>query len=328
MLESAGTFFGRESLRIDCEKVAAQIEEAIREIVGRRLRRRGVVVAVSGGVDSAVCAVLAARSLGPQRVFGLLLPERDSAADTNAKGRVVCEFAGISGQTEDIAPVLDALGCYHRRNEAVRRIFPDYGPGWRMKITVADNLLDQDRLNYFNLVVESPDGRQERQRMPLEVYLQVVAATNMKQRTRKLLEYYHAERLNYAVLGTPNRLEYDLGFFVRGGDGLADLKPIAHLYKTQVYALARFLGLPEEICSQAPSTDTYSMPQTQEEFYFALPYDQMDLLLYAFVNDVPVEQAGETAGLKAEQVERVYRDIRAKRRTAAQLNQAPLLVTE
>ena len=164
--------------------------------------------------------------------------------------------------------------------------------------------------------------------MPLEVYLQVIAATSMKQRTRKLLEYYHAERLNYAVLGTPNRLEYDLGFFVRGGDGLADLKPIAHLYKTQVYALARFLGLPAGICDQPPSTDTYSMPQTQEEFYFALPYEKMDMLLHAFLSNVAPERAGAALGLTRQQVERVYRDITVKRRTAEQLNQAPLLVTE
>lgn len=328
MLETDRSRFSPDCLRIDAEAVSRQIEEAVRDIVGRRLHRRGAVVAVSGGVDSAVCAVLAARALGPQRVFGLLLPERDSAGDTNAKGRLVCECAGIPYEIQDIAPTLESLGCYKRRDEAVRKLFPDYGPGWRMKITVADNLLEQDRLNYFNLVVESPDGCRRRQRMPLEVYLQVVAATNMKQRTRKLFEYYHAERLNYAVLGTPNRLEYDLGFFVRGGDGLADVKPIAHLYKTQVYALARFLGLPEEICSQAPSTDTYSMPQTQEEFYFALPYDRMDQLLFAFTNGVSVEQAAATMQLRVEQVERVYRDIGAKQRTARQLNQAPLLVKE
>ncbi len=328
MTEDGRAEFSRDSLQLDCAMASRQIEEAIREIVGRKLRRRGVVVAVSGGVDSAVCAVLAARALGPQRVFGLLLPERDSAGDTNAKGKLVCEFAGIEYELQDIAPALESLGCYDRRNEAVRKLFPEYGPGWRMKITVADNLLGEDRLNYFNLVVESPDGRQERQRMPLEVYLQVVAGTNMKQRTRKLLEYYHAERLNYAVLGTPNRLEYDLGFFVRGGDGLADLKPIAHLYKTQVYALARFFGLPDEICNQPPSTDTYSMPQTQEEFYFALPYDRMDLLLFAFNARVSAAEAGTVLGLGSEQVERVYKDIVNKRRTAEHLSQAALLVTE
>jgi NAD+ synthase len=183
-------------------------------------------------------------------------------------------------------------------------------------------------LNYFNLVVESPDGRLDKKRMPADVYLQVVAASNMKQRTRKMLEYYHAEHLNYAVLGTPNRLEYELGFFVRGGDGLADVKPIAHLYKTQVYALARYLGVPEDICRQEPSTDTYSLPQTQKEFYFAIPYDQLDLLLHAFAHGVTPSEAGEVLGLSSKQVERVYRDIAAKQRVAALLNQAPILLEQ
>jgi len=164
-----------------------------------------------------------------------------------------------------------------------------------------------------------------RQRMPLEVYLHVVAATSMKQRTWRLLEYYHAERLNYAVLGTSNRLEYDPGFFVRGGDGQADLKPIAHLYKTQVYSLAEYLAVPDEIRRQPPSTDTYSLPQTQEEFYFALPYDQMDLALYGFLRDIPAEEAGRTLGLTAEQDQRAYREIVAKRRTATRLLQAAFL---
>jgi NAD+ synthase len=320
--------FTRDCLRIDCRSTSQQIESAMRDILSHRLHRQGVVVAVSGGVDSAVCAVLAARALGPQRVLGLLLPEADSSADTTAKGRLVCEFTGIRYEIQDIAPALEALGCYRCRDQAVRSLFPDYGPGWRMKIAVAENLLATDRLNYFTLIVESPDGRQARQRMPVEVYRQVVAATNMKQRTRKLLEYYHAERLSYAVLGTPNRLEYDLGFFVRGGDGLADLKPIAHLYKTQVYSLAAFLGIPEEIRNQPPSTDTYSMPQTQEEFFFALPYDQMDLLLYAYLNGLPADQTGAVMGLTPQQVERVYRDIVGKRRMAEYLNRAPVLLTD
>jgi NAD+ synthase len=320
--------FGRSVLDIDGAETARKIEEAVRQIVGGRLHRRGTVVAISGGVDSAVCATLAARALQSQRVLGLLMPERDSAPDGTDRGKLLCEHLGIEYVIEDIAPVLEALGCYRRRDEAIRRLFPEYGPGYRQKITVADDLLGRDRVNYFNLIIESPDGRREKKRMPLEVYLQVVASTNMKQRTRKLLEYYHAERLNYAVVGTPNRLEYDLGFFVRGGDGLADLKPIAHLYKTQVYALAEYLAVPEEIRRQPPSTDTYSLPQTQEEFYFALPYDVMDLALYAFLHGTPAEEAGRVLSLTAEQVERVYRDIVNKRRTADRLLQAAIVLEE
>jgi NAD+ synthase len=320
--------FNEHVLDIDCGAVVGQIERVLREQVGRRLRRRGAVIGVSGGVDSAVCACLAVRALGPQRVVGLLMPERDSASDSTARGRELCEQLGIEHHLEDIAPTLEALGCYRRRDEAIRRIFPEYDATYRMKIAVADDLLESDRLNYFNLIVAAPDGTQHKVRMPLDVYLTVVASTNMKQRTRKLLEYHHAECRNYAVVGTPNRLEYELGFFVRGGDGLADVKPISHLYKTQVYAVAEHLGVPDSIRRQVPCTDTYSLPQTQEEFYFAVPLREMDMLLDAFLHGVPAEQAAPVVGLTVEQVERVYRDIVAKRRTAELLHQPALLIEE
>lgn len=314
--------FGRHVLDLD----AAQLDEldrtigaAMTRLVGRELKRRGIVVGVSGGIDSAVCAALATRALGPERVVALLMPEADSDPDSTARGRELCEQLGIHYELEDIAPTLAAAGCYRRRDAAIRRVFPEYGEGWRQKITLAEGLLDTDRVSYFNLTVASPSGELQTKRMPTDVYLEVVSATNMKQRTRKMMEYTHAEARNFAVVGTPNRLEYELGFFVRGGDGLADLKPIAHLFKTQVYALAEHFGLPQSIRSQMPSTDTYSLPQTQEEFYFALPYHEMDLLLWAWHDDVPAAEAATAMGLQPDQIDRVYRDIVAKRRVAERL---------
>ena len=153
-----------------------------------------------------------------------------------------------------------------------------------------------------------------------------MAATNYKQRARKMTEYYHADRLNYVVCGTPNRLEYDLGFFVKQGDGAADIKPIAHLYKTQVYQLAEHLGVPDEILRRPPTTDTFSMPQTQDEFYFALPYDRMDLCLFAYDRGLSSTEAAPAARLSPDQMDRVYRDITAKRRAAAYLHAPPAVV--
>ncbi len=320
------TAFGPHVLTLDTAAEAQRIEAFIREAVGKRLRCKGAVVAVSGGIDSAVCVTLAARALGKDKVFALLLPERDSSPQSTTLGRKICEGLGVTYIREDIAPALEAMGCYRWRDEAIRRMVPEFGPGWKSKIAVSGGALNHDRVNYFTLTVQSPDGKQRVERMPVDVYLAVVAATNMKQRTRKLMEYSHADRLHYAVIGTPNLLEFQLGFFVRGGDGLADVKPISHLYKTQVYALAREIGVPADVLAQVPSTDTYSLPQTQEEFYFALPYDKMDLMLYAYSSGMTAADVAPAVGLTAEQGERIYRDIVAKIRISNQLAQHALTV--
>jgi NAD+ synthase len=315
--------FSRAVLDLDLEKTAALIEQAVRRQVGE-LRRRGIVVGLSGGIDSSVVTSICARALGADRVLVLLMPERVSSPESEQLGRALAGKLGTPTLVENIAPTLEAAGCYRRQDEAIRMVFPEYGDGWRNKITLP-SILDGDRLNVSELTVESPSGERRTARMPLAAYLQMIAATNFKQRVRKMMEYYHADRLNYAVAGTPNRLEYDQGFFVKLGDGAADVKPIAHLYKSQVYALAEYLGVPEEIRRRPPTTDTFSLPQTQEEFYFALPYDKMDLCLYGRNHGVPATEVGAAIGLTAEQVERVYKDIDQKRRTTAYLHKRPLL---
>jgi NAD+ synthase len=319
--------FSGDELRIDAGAVAEQITCAIREQVLGRLRRRGAVVGMSGGIDSSVVAALCTRALGAERVLGLLMPERDSSNDALRLGRMLAAHLGIHHEVEDIGPALVGLGCYDRQLEAIRSVFEEYGEGWRCKLALP-SLLTGDRLNITLLTVADPQGNERSSRMAPAAYLKLVAATNFKQRARKMMEYYHADRLNYAVAGTPNRLEYDQGFFVKQGDGAADFKPIAHLYKTQVYALAEQLGVPQEIRDRPPTTDTFSLAQTQEEFYFALPYRQMDLCLWAYDHRTPPEQVGAVIGLTAEQVERVYRDIEAKRRASRYLHQAPLLVSD
>lgn len=317
--------FSKNVLAIDAEGVAREAEQAIREHVLGNLKRRGAVIGVSGGVDSAVVAFLCARALGRDKVHCLLMPERDSSSDSLRLGLQVVEALGVSSCVEEIGPTLTAAGCYTRQEEAIRRLFPDYGEGWRCKVSLP-SLLEGERLNVSRLIVESPSGEVRSARMPLDVYLQLIAATNFKQRVRKMMEYYHADRLHYAVAGTPNRLEYDQGFFVKQGDGAADFKPIAHLYKTQVYALAAHLGVPEEIRRRPPTTDTFSMPQTQEEFFFALPYEAMDLCLYAHDHRVPAREVAPAVGLTESQAERVFKDIDAKRRTTRYLHLPPLKV--
>jgi NAD+ synthase len=314
-----------DTLKLDAAAAVAEIEQAVREQVLGTLRRRGAVVGVSGGIDSAVVAALCARTLGRERVLALLMPERDSGEAGLALGRALGAHLGVETLLEDIGPILAAAGCYERQAEAIRMVFPEYGEGWRCKVALPP-AAESERLNVTQLVVETPSGERRSARLPLTAYLQLIAATNFKQRTRTMMAYHHADRLHYAVAGTPNLLEYDQGFFVKQGDGAADFKPIAHLYKTQVYQLAEFLEVPGEIRSQPPTTATFSLPQTQEEFYFGLPYGPMDLCLYGRSHGLPAAEVALATGLAEAQVERVYRDIDQKRRTTRPLHLGPLLV--
>lgn len=313
-------------LDIDLESEAERIAARLREIVARLLHRRGLVVAISGGIDSSVSLALAVRALGPDRVFALILPERDSSDDSAVRAGLLAEHLGVRTETVDIAPALEAIGCYRARDEAVRNAVPGYGEGWKFKIVIAGGV--EGLINRFRVIAESPAGERVERDLALADYLTIVAATNFKQRIRKTLEYFHADRLNYAVVGTPNRLEYDQGFFVKNGDGSADVKPIAHLYKSQVYAMARHLGLPERVCAAVPTTDTYSLDQGQDEFYFALPYRQMDLALWALNHARPAAELAAVLDVSEARAEAIYTDIRNKRRTTRYLHLAPVLAGE
>ncbi len=318
--------FSKDVLRLDLEAKAAELGAALSETVLKTLRRRGVVVAISGGIDSACVAALAVAALGPKRVFGLLLPERDSSSESTTYGRKLCEKLGIDYELQDIAPALEAVGCYARRDAAVRSVFPRFEPGMPWKIVMHGDRLGSNALNVYYVVVRTPDGEEHRVRLTPKAYLEIVAATNFKQRTRKMMEYFHADRLVYAVAGTPNLLEYDQGFFVKLGDGAADVKPIAGLYKSQVYAMARHLGVIEEILQREPTTDTYSLEQSQEDFYFSVHYRMLDLLLWAKNHAVPTEEVAHVLDLAPDQVQRVYDDIDQKRRATAYLHAPPLLL--
>jgi NAD+ synthase len=316
--------YQNEVVEIDYQAAVNSICENMRNAMRTELHRRGAVVAVSGGIDSSVCAALSTKAFGANKTFLLKLPETDSAENTQSRSSELIQLLGTQHTTFNIAPVLEAIGCYSARDEAIRKVFPDYTKNWKSKIVIKGGT--EGQINHFILVVQKPDGSIDEKRLDLKEYLQIVAATNHKQRIRKTVEYYHADRLNYAVIGTPNLLEYDQGFFVKNGDGSADLKPIAHLYKTQVYKMARHLELPESICDAEPTTDTYSMPQGQDEFYFALPYKQMDMALWAFNENLSADDLASMLDISNSQAAYVFSDIENKRRTTAYLHKSALLV--
>ncbi len=320
--------FTKDSLKIDAAEVTDQLCGTIAEQIGQRMHKRGAVVGVSGGIDSSVVSALCARALGPDKVLGLMLPEQESASESKVLAQAVADKFGFETLTENITPGLAGMGCYERRDEAIRKVFPEFDESHKCKISIPNNIIEQQAFTFFTLTIETPDGEVKSKRMPTDVYLQVVAASNLKQRLRMTTLYYHAERRNWAVVGTGNKDEHEQGFFVKWGDGGTDLKPIAHLFKIQVYQLAEYLGVPDEILSRTPTTDTYSAEQTQEEFFFGLDFYTMDMLWHAMETDVPPAEAAEVFGLTAEEVERGYKNIRRKIEATEYLRMNPLEITD
>ena len=322
--------FKKEIIDIDPAKETDRIVSALRRDVRQVMRRYGGVVGISGGIDSSVVLALCVRAFGPERVVAITMPDKDSDPDSEGLARLVARHYGVEPILEDVTPALEGYKCYSRRDEAIKRIFPEYdaGAGYKAKIILPQNVLDEDTLNVFSLTVVTPDGEEKTQRLPLREYLQIVAASNFKQRTRMVTLYYHAELHNYAVIGTANKNEHAQGFFVKYGDGGVDIQPIAHLFKTQVYQLAHYLDIPKEIQERTPTTDTYSAHCTQQEFFFRLPFETMDLLWYAQEQNIPVPEISKEMGLTPAQIQRAFTDFTRKQRATEYLRLAPIQIDD
>ncbi|KAA3631184.1 MAG: NAD(+) synthase [Calditrichaeota bacterium] len=318
--------FHKDSLKIDAEKVADEICAAIKDQIKNKLHKTGAVIGISGGIDSSVVAALCTRALGPKRVVGIMMPEKDSAEESKSLAEVLAGHFGFETELESIYGGCDGLGVYKKRDEAIKEVFPYYKPTWKSKIVIPTNLLEKETFNFFTLVVETDEGKRMEERLPLKPYLQIVAATNYKQRLRMTTLYYHGEKRNWAVIGTGQKDEHMQGFFVKYGDGGTDLKPIAHLFKIQVFQLAEYLGVPSEILDRTPTTDTYSSEVTQEEFFYGLDFYRMDMLWYAMENNIPVEKAAEVLDLSVEQVNRAFTNIQRKITATEYLRMEPLEV--
>ena len=314
-----------DSIYLDIIAETERLAAALKDAVAFKLKKRGTVVGVSGGIDSSVVLALCAKTFGPHKVFAIMMPERDSSPKSKELAIELCEKFKVPYILEDMTDAVNGFGCYRRRDEAVKKVFPEYDPKtYKMKIVLKDDKEAVGKLNLFYLTIIAPDGTQKSQRIPLAEYLQIVAASNFKQRSRTNMLYYHAEAKNYAVIGTGNKNEHEQGFFVKYGDGGADVKPIAHLFKTQVYQLAEYLGVPGEIIKRTPTTDTYSAEQTQEEFFYKMPFEVMDRIWDGWEKGISSDEIAGVLDISKAQVDVVINDLRQKIQTTEYLRQEPL----
>ena len=298
--------FTKDSINIDPVKEVEKITSKLREDVTKKLKKRGAVVGISGGIDSSVVLALCAKTFGPERILGVMMPENDSNPDSLELAKKLSAKYNTKYVVEHMTEALAGFGCYGRRDEAIKKVFPEFNSNYKAKITLPTNLMEKATLNVFQLMIISPDGETKTERLPLKEYLQIVAASNFKQRSRMSMLYYHAEANNYAVIGTGNKNEHEQGFFVKYGDGGADIKPIARLFKTQVFQLADYLEVPKEIRERTPTTDTYSAEQTQEEFFYRVPFDILDRVWFGWEQGIASKKIAEALELTEEKCRLYY----------------------
>ena len=315
--------FSKEVLKIDASQEMSRTTAFIHEMAFKNFKRKGAVIGLSGGIDSAVVAELCVLALGREKVLGLFLPEKDSNAVSLEYGLKQAEKMGIDSVKVEITEYLDSLQVYKKRNAVINGIFPEFDDTYKFHVTLPQNLLEKDRLNYHSITIEDKSGRRQSKRLSGKEWMEISAFQNMKQRVRMIQLYYYAEKNNYLVAGTTNKTEAAQGFYVKFGDGGVDIEPIAHLYKTQVYQLARHLGVAEEIIKRPPSPDTYSLPVTDKEFYFCLDYEMLDFLLYAYEKNIPVDDVANALGFEQKQIDRVFRDFKGKEQATWHLRQMP-----
>ena len=310
-----------ENIELVIEKITSKLNYDLQH----SLKRKGAIIGISGGIDSSVTLGLAVKAFGPERVIGVMLPEKDSSNESKDLAVLLAEKFGIKTIEENITPALTGFGCYMRRDEAVKAVFPEYDANlYTMKIGLSQEQIKHNLPPLFSLTIVDANGNSKSKVLPLKEYLQIVAASNFKQRCRMSMLYYHAERLHYAVIGTPNKHEVDQGFFVKHGDGGADILPIAHLYKTQVYQFAEYLGIPEEIIKRTPTSDTYSAEQTQQEFFFQLPFYEMDMIWFGYENGYDIEVVADTLGKTKAEIQSIYNNFLRKQNTTEYLRLAPI----
>ncbi len=304
--------FSKDILIIkDIQNLTKLLENFIRKQTFEDYRKRGIIIGISGGIDSAVAAALACNAVGNENVLGIILPEKESNRESQELAKTLCNKLKIKYVVEDITQILESGSVYQIREKIVQKLFPEYNNSCKYRLIFRENF-DNDGLSIPYLEIQDAQNQIHKIKVSLDDYLTMTAATNIKHRTRMSRLYYHAEKNNFLVCGTTNKAEFQQGYFVKYGDGGVDIEPLVNLFKTQVYQLAEYLNVPSEIIQREASPDTWSFDISDEEFFFSLTYDIIDLMLYAREKSIPLNEVCSILELDEDKVKRILKSQERK----------------
>ena len=304
--------FSKNILQIkDIQNLKKSLENFLYHQTFEKFRKHGIVLGISGGIDSAVVAALACNAIGKENVLGIILPEKESNPDSQELAEKLCKNLEIEYLVDDITPILDSSSVYKIREEIVQKFFPNFNNLCKYRLIFTENF-DNDGLSIPYLEIQDSQNQTHKIKISLNDYLTMTAATNIKHRTRMNRLYYYAEKNNFLVCGTTNKAEFQQGYFVKYGDGGVDIEPLANIFKTQVYQLAESLKIPHEIIQRKASPDTWSFDVSDEEFFFSLPYEIIDFMIYAKEKSIPIDEICSSLNLKEDQIKRILKSQERK----------------
>ena len=315
--------FDLDVLKIDPLQEVEKLSKFIVNQVNFIFRRKGIIVGLSGGIDSACMASIAAHAMGNEKVFGLVLPEKESNPISKEFAIKHAQTLGINFKEIEITSTIDSVVSYSWRDKFIQKLIPEYQPGYKYNITLPTDLLERAAYSFYNLQVQMPDGEIKKKRLNLAEFHTVTSFANIKIRSRMLHLYSQAESRNLVVAGTTNRTEFILGDFCKYGDGGTDIEPLSYLYKDQIYQLSEYLKMIPEIMNRQPSPDTFSLPVSDQEFFFRIPFDKLDYLLYAWEHRISTDETAKVLHLSLDAVERAFKDFTGKNKATAHLRTTP-----
>ena len=275
----------------------------IKNEISENLQKSGSVIGLSGGIDSAVTAALCERALGSDKVLGIILPEIESDATSVKDAEEIAKKFNIKTELIDITPILDSFEVYQTKEKIIREKFPDFNPNCKYRIAVPSNINNSAGMPF--LEIRDEKNNTHKLKISSSEFLTITAATSIKHRVRMTMLYFYAEKNNFSVIGTTNKSEYLQGYFVKYGDGGSDIEPLVNLYKSHVYQLGKTLDIPHNIMSKDASPDVWSFKTNDEEFFFSVPYEIVDLILYSRENNLSGKDIHKISNLPIDKIEKL-----------------------